>query len=254
MRKYSILALLAFVLSAIPLVAGPSSAVVDLRVHASATDVSVRKGQCDTAVIDGFGNWDGTQASVSILVRAPGGAKFRDFDFTDASGGFERSVRMCYADKPGAYKVTVRVTIEDESGAQSATTGTSYRLERIIPKKNSRIAVHTGRVSGQGEFKFAGIGTLYRAGRLYPGRRVWLVARSSSTGWMKIDSSRTGFKGAHRGRVGWYFKPNDLRWAMVFEGDARTRWSGSDTFRFPSGRVHVDTAKASDIRSLVRER
>lgn len=257
MRKNPLLVLLALVLSAIPVLAGPASAdPTEVRVHAGASGVDVRKGHCNDAHVRGYGNWDQfDDATVKLVVRAPGGAKYAEREFINRSGSFDRSFRMCYGARTGIYTVAVTVIAVDELGTKYwGHARTSYRMDRVIPKKNSRIALRTGRVSGEGEFKYAAIGTLYRSSRLYPGRRVWLIARSSGTGWLKIDSSRTGYKGAHRGRVGWYFKPNDLRWAMVFEGDARTRWSGSDTFRFPSGRVHVDTAKAADIRSLVRDR
>lgn len=252
MRKNSVIALLALVLSAVAFLPGPASAIDDLRVHASATDVNVRKGQCDTALIHGFGNWEGTEASVSLVVRAPGGAKFRDFAFTDASGAFDRSVRMCYSNREGVYKVEVSVEVTDDLGfTQSESVSTSYRMDRVVPKKSARINVRTGRVSGEGEFKYGAVGTLYRSGRLYAGRRVWLIAKSS-TGWVKVDSQRTGYRGVRRGKVAWIFKPTSTRWGMWYAGDDRTRSAWSDPFRFPSGRV--GPSRLAELRSLVRQR
>lgn len=226
-------------------------AVDDLRVHASAADVTVRKGSCSTAHIHGFGNWSATDnATVSIVVRTPRGRKFREFEFGNSTGSFDRSVRMCYAATPGVYSVAVSVTLPDT--AQSARTSTSYRMTRVIPKKRSRIAVRTGRITGQGQYKYAAFGTLYRSGNRYPGQRVWLIARANR-GWVKVDSAVTGRNGRRRGLVGWYFKPNTTRWALWYAGDAHTRPSASDPFRFPGGREQT-AARLAELRSLVRER
>lgn len=252
MRKNPGIVLLALVLGALPFLPGPALAFEQVRVHASADGVKVWPGECSPALVHGYGNWDGTEASVSIVVRGPGGAKFADISFTNTSGSFDRTVRMCYRDRPGAYSVEVYVEAPNEHGAiMAASASTMYELNLAPPRKSSRINVSTGRISGQGEYKYGATGTLYRSGELYPGRRVCLIAKSG-TGWVKVDSARTGYKGVRRGRVAWFFKPNSTRWGLWYAGDDRTRKAWSDPFRFPSGRV--DASRVAALRALVRQR
>ena len=114
-----------------------------------------------------------------------------------------------------------------------------------VAKKPSRLVAKTGAYSG-GDYSYYALGTLFRDGSKYAGRRVALQARVSGK-WKVVDRDRTSVYGT----VKWYFKPSSIRWRLRFAGDDGTYSTRSDVFRFGSGRMVPQQDAAVDPTQLV---
>ena len=115
--------------------------------------------------------------------------------------------------------------------AVSAEGSSSEDSARSLAKKPSRITTKTG-IYSSNDYDFYALGTLYRDGKKYPGKRVVLQAKVEGD-WKRIDVAQTTVYGTVR----WYFKPSSLRWRLKFGGDKSTHGDRSSTFGFGSGRI-----------------
>lgn len=248
---------LAVILGLVGVTAPRANAIDDLSVSTWANDVTVYKGgRCKHVTVRAEGDWSLYATSeVRVRVRTPGDKLFYSVDVIDnATGEIRRDFRMCFSDPGGRYEVTVSATAFDDADVRHTGSDTSsFRVDKVIPKKGSRLAERHGRISGEGRYKFVAVGTLFRSGELYPSRGVWLVAKIG-TYWYKIDRQRTGRRGEGRGRVAWLFKPNDYKWAFYFAGNSTTKWSASDPFRFPRAARLAPQQALAEREALVKSR
>lgn len=235
---------------------GPSHAGTgdDFYLDVYGDGVTVRKGSCRQANVWGYGDWSQLESTtITVTVRKPNGRRLAVRTWADDfSDSIDEYFRVCYRDPAGRYTAQVVVEgIDDLGQTLVATDNASFRVDRVIPKKRSRISERHGRVSGHGAYEFGAVGTLWRSGRKYGGQRVALLVRISGY-WYRVDSAVTIRHGRAKGKVGWYFKPNRRKWSFYYRGDARTKRSASDTFQFARSGREAPASTLARVRDLVR--
>lgn len=237
--------------SAVTFSGSPAHAVTT--VETTVRNVSVVGDTCDATHVRVAGDWHkDAHNMVDVDVYGPRGRRVAGRTFIDElSGHASLRVNLCGdSDPAGTYQVEVVVNGYDENYDPLGTVYDAESFEFVKkPKVKSTVLRSVRYLPAEQPYPYLVLGTLLRAGKGWRGQRVELQARLSG-GWTVIDRQKTWGKG----RFGWQFKPNRLRWAYVYQGNRTTRWDASKVFRTPIRRNRVAATSGGDeVLSEVRQ-